>query len=52
MISKSKKNAYMLPKIGANIFNVVNSGKEIFFKARNVKKGKGANNNDLNKGIK
>ena len=41
----------MPPNIGANIFNVVNSGKDIFLSEIKVKKGKGARKKLLIKGI-
>ena len=41
----------MPAKIGEDIFNVVYSGREIFFKEMKVIKGRGANIKPLIKGI-
>ena len=52
IFSFKKINEIITENIGIDNINVVYSGKGIFFKAIKPKKGKGANNNPLNKGIK
>ena len=50
-IGPSLAKAAVAAKIGEDIFNVVYSGREMFFKERKVINGKGANINPLNRGI-